>query len=94
MYNLELGFFMYRFSIDDLPVALKTILVNAQIFMTTQTRHGNDLNLKNNKKLFSDHTIRTRGPILWNSLPTTVKDSKSTKHFELNLKTKLIQTYE
>ena len=77
MYNLGLGVFMYRFSIDDLPVAFKTCFSKHSDIHDYPTSHGNDLNLTNNKKLFSDHTIRTRGPILWNSLPTTIKDSKS-----------------
>ena len=77
---------MYRFAIDDLPVAFKNYFSKRSDIHDYPTRHDNDLNLTNNKKLFSDHTIRTRGPILWNSLPTTVKDSKSANIFELNLK--------
>ena len=94
MYNLELGVFMYRFSIGDLPVAFKNYFSKRSDIHDYPTRHGNDLNLTNNKKLFSDHTIRTRGPILWNLLPTTVKDSKSAKHFRTHFKAKLIQTYK
>ena len=94
MYNLELGVFMYRFSIGDLPVAFKNYFSKRSDIHDYPTRHGNDLNLTNNKKLFSDQTIRTRGPILWNLLPTTVKDSKSAKHFRTHFKAKLIQTYE
>ena len=36
-----------------------------------KTRHVNDLNLTKNKqtkKHFSDHSVRTTGPILWNSI--------------------------
>ena len=94
MYNLELGVFMYKSSIHDLPVAFRNYFSKRSDIHDYPTRHGNDLNLTNNKKSFSDHTIRTRGPILWNSLPTTIKDSKSVKHFRTQLKTKLIQTYE
>ena len=32
-----------------------------------QTRYVNDLNLTKNKKHFSDHSVRTSGPILWNN---------------------------
>ena len=86
MYNLELGVFMYRFSIDDLLVSFKNYFSKHSDIHDYPTRHGNDLNLTNNKKLFSDHTIRTRGPILCNSLPTTVNDSKSGKHFRTQFK--------
>ena len=51
--------------------------------------HVHDLNLTYNKKSFSDHAIRTSGPILWNSLPKTLKDSKTIGHFRSNLKQKL-----
>ena len=58
------------------------------------TRHVNDLNLTNNKKFFSDHSIRTNGPILWNSLSKTLKESKTIRYFRNQFKLKLIQTYE
>ena len=64
MYTLELGVFMYRFSIGDLPVAFKNYFSKRSDIHEYPTRHVNDLNLTNNKKSFSDHTIRTRGPIL------------------------------
>ena len=94
MYTLELGVFMYRFSIGDLPVAFKNYFSKRSDIHEYPTRHVNDLNLTNNKKTFSDHTIRTRGPILWNSLPKSIKECKSVKHFRTLLKTQLIQTYE
>ena len=94
MYTLELGVFMYRFSIGDLPVAFKNYFSKRSDIHEYPTRHVNDLNLTNNKKSFSDHTIRTRGPILWNSLPKSIKECKSVKHFRTLLKTQLIQTYE
>ena len=94
MYNLELGVFIYRFSIDDLPVAFKNYFSKRSNIHNYPTRHVNDINLTNNKNSFSDHTIRTRCPILWNSLPTTIKDRKSVKHIRTQFKTKLIQTYE
>ena len=93
MYTLELGIYMYRFSIDDLPVAFKNYFSERSDNHEYPTRHVNDLNLTNYKKSFSDHTIRTRGPI-WNSLPKSVKECKSVKHFRTLFKTKLIQTYE
>ena len=80
MYILELGVFMYRFSIDDLPVAFKNYFSKRSDIHEYPTRHINDLNLTNNKKSFSDHTICTRG-LLWNSLPKSIKECKSVKHF-------------
>ena len=94
MYTLELGVFMYRFSIDDLPVAFKNCFSKRSDIHEYPTRHVNDLNLANSEKLFSDQTIRTRGPILWNSLPKSIKECKSAKLSRTLLKTQLFKTYE
>ena len=95
MYTLKLGVFMYRFSIDDLPVAFKNYFSKSSDIHDYPTRHVNDLHLKNNKKSFPDHTIRTRGPVLGgNSLPKAIIECKSVKHFRTLFKTQLIQKYE
>ena len=94
MYTLELGVFMYRFSITDLPVAFKEYFKKRSEIHDYPTRHVNDLNLTNNKKFFSDHSIRTNGPILWNSLSKTLKESKTIRYFRNQFKQKLIQTYK
>ena len=94
MYTLELGVFMYRFSITDLPVAFKEYFKKRSEIHDYPTRHVNDLNLTNNKKLFSDHSIRTNGPILWNSLSKTLKESQTIRYFRNQFKQKLIQAYE
>ena len=53
-------------------------------------RHGNNLNLTKNKKTFSDHSVRTSGPCLWNALEKSLKTLKSVKHFCKHFKQKLI----
>ena len=58
------------------------------------TRHVNNLNLTNNTKSFSDHAILTNGPILWNSLSKTIRESNSVKHFRNQFKQNPIKTYE
>ena len=45
MYTLELGVFMYRFSIDDLPEAFKNYFSKRSDIHGYPTRHVNDLNL-------------------------------------------------
>ena len=88
MYSLELGVFMYTFSTNDLPLAFKEYFIHDY-----PPRHVNDLDLTNNKKSFFDHSIRTCGFILWNSLPTAITNSKSVNHFRNKFKYILIQTY-
>ena len=57
MYSLEIGVFMYRFSTNYLALAFKEYLHKCSSIHNYQTRHINDLNLTNNKKLFSDHSF-------------------------------------
>ena len=45
------------------------------------TRHVNDFNLTDKMKSFSNHAIQSYGPIPWNSLSKTIKQSKSVKQF-------------
>ena len=94
MYTLELGVFMYKYSINDLPVAFKEYFMKRSDIHDYPTRHVNNLNLTNNRTSFSDHAIRTNGPILWNSLSKTIRESKSVKHFRNQFKQNLIKTYE
>ena len=94
MYTLELGVFMFKYSINDLPVAFKDYFTKRSDTHDYPTRHVNDFNLAKNKKAFSDHAIRTRGPILWNSLSKSMRNSKSVNHFRKQLKQKLILVYE
>ena len=93
MYTLELGVFMYKYSTNDLPVAFKEYFMKRSDIHDYPTRHVNNLNLTNNRKSFSDHAIRN-GPILWNSLSKTIRESKSVKHFRNQFKQNLIKSYE
>ena len=91
MFFLELGVFMYKFSTNDLLLAFKEYFHKRSNIHNYETRHVNDLKLTNNKKLFSDHSIRTCGPILWNTVPTAIKDSKSVNHFRNQFKHNLFK---
>ena len=73
MYFLELGVFMYKYSINNLPHNFRDYCTKRSDIHSYQTRHGNDLNLTKNKKTFSDRSVRTSGPILWNSLEEKIK---------------------
>ena len=68
MYSLELGVFMYKYSINDLPNAFIDYFTKRSDIHGYKTRHVNDLNLTKNKKHFSNHSDWTTGPILWNSI--------------------------
>ena len=66
---------------------------NVQIYITIP-RDMRNLNLAKNKKCFSDKTVRTSGPILWNSMTEPLKITNSSKHFRLIFKQSLISKYK
>jgi len=94
MYLLELGVFMFRFFKNELPAVFNDYFTKRNDIHNYQTRHTNNFNLTHNKKVFADHSIRTSGPIFWNSLDKTIKTSNSSKHLRNQLKQKLISNYD
>ena len=94
MHTLELGTFMYRNSVNELPSSFNNYFTKRSEVHNYLTRHGNHLNLTKNKKTFSDHSVRTTGPRLWNALENSIRASKSIKHFRNQMKQKLISSYE
>ena len=51
MYSLELGVFMYKYSINDLPNAFNDYFTKRSDIHGYKTRHVNDLNLTKKKKI-------------------------------------------
>ena len=94
MYTLELGTFMYRYSINVLPSSFTNYFTKRSDIHNYLTRHGNNLNLTKNKKTFPDHSVRTSGPRLWNASENSLKTLKSVKHFHKHFKKKLISNYD
>ena len=50
MYSLELGEFMYKYSINDSPNAFNDYFTKRSDIHGYKTRHVNDFNLTKNKK--------------------------------------------
>jgi len=94
IYKLEVGVFMYKHYTNQLPDIFKDYFVKQDEVHDYHTRNTTKYCFANNKKAFSDQTIRVSGPVLWNSLTTTLKNSKSTKHFKHQFKEYLIKSYE
>ena len=93
MYKIDLGVFMYRYSINDLPPTFDNFFSKRSDVHGYQTRHVNDYNIVKNKRSFSDHAIRYNGPILWNSLDKSLKNSRTVKHFRSQFKSLLVSQY-
>ena len=53
-----------------------------------------DYTLTRNKKVFSEQTLRTSGPLLWNSLDQTLKMPKTVNQFRNQFKNHLISQYQ
>ena len=92
-YTLELGVFMFKYHINDLPTVFNDYFKKRSDIHDYQTRQVNDLNINFHKKSFTDSSIRSRGPLLWNSLSFEIKESKSVKQFRNQLKQNIIKNY-
>ena len=94
MFKLETGVFMYKYSNGSLPAGFKKFFMTRSQIHDYQTRYKDNYNQTKNARLFSDRSIRTYGPILWNSLDDVTKNSNSIKHFKNQYKKYLISIYE
>jgi len=94
MYTLELGVFMYKYSINRLPNVFNDYFTKRSDIHNYQTRHINDFNITKNKKAFPDRAVRTCGPFLWNTLDKSLKHSNSVKHFRNQFKQVMVSKYE
>ena len=93
MYKLETGVFMYKFSKDSLPGGFKNFFTTRSEIHDYHTRYKDHYHQTRNARSFSDHSIRTYGPLLWNSLNNNVRQSYSVKHFKNQYKKNLICLY-
>ena len=93
MYKLEVGSFMFSYFANSLPNSFNDFFTMRSDIHNYHTRSKNNLNPTRNKMVFSDKSIRTAGPILWNSLSDQFKTSNSNKHFRKQYKSYLISFY-
>ena len=63
-YKLEVGVFMFRHFTNQLPNGFRDSFSKQAECHKYLTRNANDYTLTRNKKVFSDQTVRTSGPIL------------------------------
>ena len=92
-YTLEVGVFMYKYFIGQLPKIFDGLFTKRSDIHDYRTRRSNDFNHTRNKKVFTDQAIRTAGPILWNSLNEHLKNVNSVNHFRKQFKTTLLSAY-
>ena len=92
-YKLEVGIFMFRYSLNQLPESFKCFFSKNNDSHEYYTRNGNDFTLTRNKKVFSDQSIKTCGPIYWKCIDHKIKQSKSVKHFRTQFKRHILLNY-
>ena len=81
VYNVELGVFMYKDYNDLLLKIFKDFFTQRSDVNNNYTRNSENCNHRKNKKVFTDHAVRTTGPILWDSINDLAKNANSLKHF-------------
>jgi hypothetical protein len=93
-YKLELGVFMYKYNINELPNSFNCFFTKRSKIHNYQTRNADNFHLAKNNKVFTDNGVRTTGPILWNSIQNSIKTANSVKHFRTIYKSNLISNYD
>ena len=93
MYKFETDVFMYKYSKGSLPDGFNNFFTTRSEIHDYHTRYKDHYHQTTNARTFSDHSIRTYGPILWNSLDNNVRKSNSIKRFKNQYKTKLMCLY-
>ena len=93
-YKLEMDVFMFRHFTYQLLNGFRESLSKQAECHKYLTRNANDYTQSRNKKVFSDQTVRTSGPILWNSLLRNLKMSKTVEHFRNQFKKYFISQYQ
>ena len=92
-YKLEVSVFMFRHSRNQLPSTFKNFFIKQIESHDYNTRNSDDYILTRNKKVFSDQTVRTSGPLMWKSLDQNLKMSASIKQFRSQFKRYLLSQY-
>ncbi len=93
MYTLDLGLFMYRHDINDLPVAFKDYFTKLSEINNYKTRHINGLQINIIRNPFQIKVLEQIVPFFGILYQKTLKESTSVKHFRTQFKRHLFKTY-
>ena len=85
-FKFNLGIFMYRHHLNQLPLIFSTYFTKHVQTHNYPTRNAQDSSINKTKKMSSDCAIRNCVPTFWNSLDKTLKHCKTSKHFRSQLK--------
>ena len=92
-FKLDLGVFMYKHQAELLPNIFNDYFRTHNQIHNYSTRNAQNYSIHKAKKMFSDRSIRTSGPGLWNSIDKKTKQAKSVKMFRNTYKRSLLKAY-
>ena len=93
LFLFNVGVFMYKLSLNDLPDVFSTLFMRNDAFHTYPTRQSHSYHLPRTRTVFAQKTIKYNGPKFWNELPCEIITSPSLYVFKKNLKSFLLQKY-
>ena len=96
LYTYQLGIYMFRYQHNLLPTGHQIISFksNAESYTHSyDTRHATDLYVHPTNTLLAKNTIKSQGPILCNSLNSSIKNSPSLASLKYNLKKHILYIY-
>ena len=91
LYNL--GMFMYKLLINELPEAFMTMFKKNNEIHTYPTRQRDSFHLPSTRTVFAQKQIIFTGPRFWNDLPNEIMISPSLYVFKRRVKLLLLQKY-
>jgi len=93
VYYLELCTFMHKHFTNQLPEAFNNYFTIQSNVHKYHTRNNDDYAIPQIKTNFAYKTIKTMGPVRWNSLQKHIKTAKTVKHFRSKMKNSMIVNY-
>ena len=96
IYTYQLAIHMYRYHHDllppDLPITSHQFTIQSEIHHYN-TRQALDLHIAPTNTMLAENTIKTQGPVIWNTLKTVIKNCSSLSSFKHTLKKNILGQY-
>ena len=89
MHTLQISKFMFQFSQNILPTSLKGKFTANEYLHNYNTRH--DPHISSRNTAVASHSIVHKGPKLWQTIPTNIKNSKNVHIFKNSMKKHILQ---
>ena len=94
IYFIETAKFMYKYYNNALPNSFSNLFDYNNMIHSMNTRRSNDIRPYHARTNILLDSILCKGPSIWNSIKTEIKDKNNIKNFSLHLKNFLSSKYE